>query len=130
MSNNQLSSVPFGKLNCRLVIERALNQTDEAGGMLAEWQPWKTIWANIEPIANTEHNFLSNVKGNLVSHVITIRYLAELQLSDRFCWHTRIFYPYSIINEHEAGRFQLILTKELINETPLLTDAEVPPVEV
>lgn len=122
MSYIPTANIDFSRLNQRITIERAVNHLDENGGILQTWQPWKTVWASIEPLSNSEHSYLLNVKGNQISHVIIIRYLADLKLSDRCCWHQRIFHPHSIINQREQDRFITLLTTELVTETTIFTD--------
>jgi SPP1 family predicted phage head-tail adaptor len=78
-----VSAPTIGELRQRLVIERASEVADGAGGAIRTWSAVSTVFARIEPLRRRE-TVADGRSAGFVTHRITIRHRADITGDVRF----------------------------------------------
>jgi len=99
------------RLSKRIIIEEATEVTDGAGGYTTTWATKVTVWAEIKPISGYEMIEADKI-AEIVTHVITIRYVSGITPKMRVNYGGRIFGIQSVVNYLEKKEILEILVKE------------------
>lgn len=101
------------KLDKRITIQNKQITQDNFGGEIISWKDYKIIWANICPksLKNSVNYFKFETN---ITHIITVRFLNEIDINFRILYNDRIFNIKSIINIKEKNQYYEILCEELL----------------
>lgn len=101
-----------GEMNRRIQIEYPVSTQDDTGGFESvEWQPFKTVWAHIEPLKVTQQLWSESLQHR-VTHKVTIRYLKGLKSDMRFVFEGRYFQIQGFRDIEESHRFMEVMAEE------------------
>lgn len=106
---------PAGELRHRVSIQTRTNARTTQGGFTPTWATAATVWANVEPLSDSE--FTKDDKQNEnVTHKVRIRFYSGLDTTMRFLYRsTRQLNIISIRNIDERRKIMECLCKEVIN---------------
>lgn len=103
------------KLRYRILIEKEVEISDNAGGYSASWISVANIWAAIKPVSNrvfsSENNFAMQLE-NSSSFVFTIRYLEGINSKMRISYNGRLFNIKRVVNVDEESAWIEFLAVE------------------
>ena len=71
-----------GEFNRKILIEKSVIKTDDCGNQLAEWQPWKSLWAKINSLYGQEY-WQAAAHGQENTVVFTMRWCKLLDVFER-----------------------------------------------
>jgi SPP1 family predicted phage head-tail adaptor len=101
----------IGKLREYIAVENPTETPDSVGGYTVTWSTFANVWAKIEP-TNSQHQYHSENLEYRVTHKITIRELAGLNIKMRISFENRIFHIRGFRDILERDRFQELLCEE------------------
>jgi SPP1 family predicted phage head-tail adaptor len=99
------------RLNKRVIIEEVTEATDGAGGYTTSWATNVTVWAEIKPISGCEMIEADKI-AEIITHVITIRYVSGITPKMRVNFGGRIFEIQSVVNYLEKKEILELLVRE------------------
>ncbi|GMO59136.1 MAG: hypothetical protein Ta2D_04890 [Rickettsiales bacterium] len=88
----------INRLNKKVSIQEKLSVSDGSGGFNTEWNLLKLVWAEVKTIYLDE-NFMANQNQNLATHIITIRYMPNINVNNRIMYKENIFNIIGITNK-------------------------------
>lgn len=106
MQQRRQKSMQPGALRLRLMLEKAEEQDDQAGGFSRAWQSVATLWASVQPRQAYEIATSSHLTDE-ISHMVTVRWRGDIKAGMRLRKGKRIFSILSVRDPHET-RFWLI----------------------
>jgi SPP1 family predicted phage head-tail adaptor len=101
----------IGTLRQRIILQRELPQSLEAGSYQANWTDIATVWGRIEPV-NAREILQGARLESRVTHRIIIRYRADLDAGIRALCLGRSYNVQAILDPGEQHRFIQLLTIE------------------
>ncbi len=104
-----------GKLDRRIVIERAAVVQNDLGEEIESWSAWKTVWAEIESLQGAERWQAQEVMAEAPVR-FRLRWLPGLTVEDRIRYEDRLYDIHSI-NEIGRRRGLEVLAKARADQT-------------
>jgi SPP1 family predicted phage head-tail adaptor len=104
--------IAAGRLNKRVEIQEAAETTDANGATSRTWSTWRRCWAAIETPSGRE-TLQSGSPTALLSHLVTIRYVAGVTPKMRIKYGPRIFGIGSVVNVNERNEDLLLACAEV-----------------
>ena len=104
----------IGQLKERLVIQQQIITTDAGGGQQNTWQDLPenaVIWAALKP-KKAEERYAFQQIGQAQTHLVKIRYRADMTANLRLRKGTRIFAILSVYDQDENGRYLYLNCQE------------------
>jgi SPP1 family predicted phage head-tail adaptor len=107
--------IDAGRLDKRVVIQTSSRASDGIGGFTESWMAREPVWAAIEPAtaSNVERRVGHQVEAK-VSHLVTIRYLTGVLMTDRVLFGSRIFQIRGIANRDERNAVLTLACEERV----------------
>lgn len=106
-------TIRSGKLRHMVQIQQITTGKGSSGGATEVASTFANVWASIEPMSGREF-FAAAQRHAEATHVITIRYLADIVPKMRIVFGTRSFDIISALNDDELGkRLSLVCTERL-----------------
>lgn len=97
-----MRTTPAGKLRHRVAIQRLDDVVTTSGATSDTWVTVATVWASVEPVRGREL-----LRGHVIhgdtTHMVTMRYRAELTRKHRILWGARVFDIVDPRNVDERG---------------------------
>lgn len=102
----------LGRMSERITFEKRQCVQDGDGFNEEQWNVYKTVWADIQPISSKE---VIDGNGELetISNRIYIRYLSGIDSTMRIVCKERVFEIVSIIGERRSG-MQTVVVREVL----------------
>ncbi len=103
-----------GKLRHRITFLHLVERENEVGDTYLVEEPWKTVWASVEPLRGREYYEARKIQSE-ATHKITIRYLVGIKPDMKIDFKGRMLEiegPPS--NPEERDRFLELLCKEKV----------------
>jgi SPP1 family predicted phage head-tail adaptor len=106
----------INRLRHQIIIEENTGTiNDGAGNKIPAWQTMATVWAEVRPTSAYEA-VIADRRGEYVTHMIKIRYLANLKKDKhRVNYNGRIFLIQYILNPDEKNIELNLQCKEGVN---------------
>jgi len=110
-----------GKLSKRVKVIRLTKQSDNAGGILDDfetedgWELVKETWAGIRP-ASASARTIAQQRMSEITHEVLVRYDANIQEDDVIKYKDRRLDIITIINLQEENRYMKIECLERRND--------------
>ncbi len=100
-----------GQLRHPIEIQQLTQTTDGVGGFTESFTTIHTPWASIRSATSVEI-FNASQLQNVITHVIRIRFIADLRADHRILFETREFQIISIMDDQEHEHEQTIEVEE------------------
>ena len=107
---------PIGKLNKQATIQTYTATGDGMGGSTLVWNNTATVFCDIMPTTGAEVLRFGAVDTD-ITHIIRMRYKANLSNQNRITYDNRTFNIRSVIDKGEDGQFIEVLCAEVSNGT-------------
>ena len=105
--------VRAGRLRHRVTIQTRSQSVNEYGEPSNSWSELDQVWAAIEPISGDERvEMQSSARQGHTSHRVTVRYLANVDATDRVLFGSRVLEIVSVLNFDEKDEFLTLLCRE------------------
>lgn len=104
-------AVKIGDMRHRILFQSGTKIEDEHQGHTIRWNDVAVVWAIVEPISGNEFYYSQQLK-NTITHKITVRYRADINVEMRIIFEKRIMKIESMINLEEGNRFLLLRCEE------------------
>lgn len=105
--------VRAGRLRHRVTIQTRSQSVNEYGEPSNSWSELDQVWAAIEPINGDERvEMQSSARQGHTSHRVTVRYLANVDATDRVLFGSRVLEIVSVLNFDEKDEFLTLLCRE------------------
>lgn len=107
-----------GELRHRITILQMVESKNEVKESILIPQPWKTVWASVEPleIYGRENIEAQKIQPE-VRYKITIRYLSGITPEMKIDFKGRIFEIQNILNIGERNRYMEIYAVEKVEKS-------------
>ena len=103
-----------GALRRMITIEKPQDVGDDAGGLTRTWLVHDHVWSSVETISSSDA-LVENRPGGRLTHRVTMRWRADLDVSHRLRLGPRIFCIRAIADADDRRRRLALLVDE---ETP------------
>lgn len=102
-----------GQLRWRIAIQVKTRAADGQGGYTESWATITggNVWASIEP-ASSRELFMAQQLQHVVTHKVTIRYVAGVTTAHQIVFGSRVFNIQSVLNTDENNRTLVLLCEE------------------
>lgn len=101
--------IDVGKMRKRITIMQKTDGTDGMNQSKVGWEPYRDVWATVNPYKSSEVSFVSKLKPE-VTHRIYIRFRPDITADMRIRYHGRTFEiagpPIDIDERHEILEIQ------------------------
>lgn len=105
-------AVPIGALRHRVTLEAPVDTPDDAGGFSRSFAQVASLWARIVPVA-AQDQFVEQQQEQSLSHLVTIRWRADVRSQMRFVHRGRKLLIHSAHDPDERRRFVICRCEEL-----------------
>lgn len=99
------------ELDKRITIQTLSLVPNDSGGSVETWSTFVQAWAKINPRLGNERFFGQRLE-EIITHVLTIRYVPGITATMRVLYRDRIFQIKSAINELENDQTLFLLCQE------------------
>lgn len=100
--------IAVGTLPWRVTIQRQSTTIDDLGQETGDWETLNTRWAGLRTLVGSELERARQLVPEATTE-ITIRYYADLLVTDRILFKDRIF-NIGVINDMDFARVKMVLT--------------------
>ena len=101
----------IGSLNKRVTIQAESLAADSGGGAAKTWTDVGTVWAMVDPVAGRKYAYGMQLEDS-VSHVVTMRYRADVSPANRLLYDARPLNIRSALDLVEKGRYLRLICQE------------------
>lgn len=102
---------PIGALRRRMLLEEPADVDDGAGGVTRLYQTRDSVWAALETVA--AHPAIADNRGGArLTHRITLRWRADIDVDKRFRLGSRIFWVRSVADADAHRRHLAVMVEE------------------
>lgn len=106
-----LQFIDAGQFKTLLTLQINQPAYDDTGGYQEQWSEIATVWGRIEPQKSGNQSFAQQAIPN-VTHLITIRYRADIGISMRFARAQRFFTILGLYDPDESHRYLVCSVRE------------------
>ena len=101
-----------GKLRHRVTLQKNIGQKNEIGEVIAHWQDYATVAAEVKPLSGRAFFDAQQVNKEITVQ-IRIRYLAGVLSEHRLVFNSQVLEVVFAQNVEERNREWLLMCKEL-----------------
>lgn len=100
-----------GAFRTELALEEAVATPDGAGGFTEDWQEVATVMGRVAPVS-AAGVYRADQRMELVTHLVTLRFRADVKGGMRFARNGRHFLVQSAHDPDETGRYLVCRVRE------------------
>lgn len=104
----------IGKLRHRVTLQQQINDQNDYGASVTQWQDVATVWAEIKPISGREYFSAQQVQSE-VSTLIWIRYRTGIEPTMRVIHKGKHYEIVSALNYQGVNKSLQLMCKDLLN---------------
>jgi SPP1 family predicted phage head-tail adaptor len=106
-----MSAARIGALRRRLVLQTAVDTTDDTGAIARAFIDGEPVWAQVQPLGATR-DLAAGKDAARVTHRVVLRWRADITASMRFRLDDRILAIRSLIDVNEERRWLMCVCEE------------------
>lgn len=113
-----MAAVHAGRLDQRVEVQQCVKTRQDDGSYATTWTKRADAWAQIEPLGGRE-DVTADAVRSVTDYRVTIRYIADLALTDRITWNGRELYITSaVMPDGKRIAWELMCTETHGKSTP------------